>query len=151
MAKENCVFCGEKLGMFNDSVVILGGMGQPYCKKCGGELKGLSEPELLRQALRLGRAREPEKLRARLEELERVEQGRPKCLRCGAPMHFNELMTLDRSPLTDSIIFLKTFDVIPCTCSECGKIELYSPAHLKKNETMDCLYKLDAKDSVDWY
>ena len=74
MANEYfCVFCGEKLGMFNSASFACADVYQPCCKNCAKELKELSEEEQCRRALQRGCAQQPEKIEQRIELITTAE------------------------------------------------------------------------------
>ena len=143
MANENiCVFCGEKLGLFNSANMICAGIYQPCCKDCAKELKNLSEEEQCRRALRLGYAQFPEKLEQQIELSTKAEEHRPTCLRCGAKLIFGDIQHLDNSPMRDSV-FTDTFDVRPAYCESCGKMEFYHPHFVSQNKYVAYLIDKD--------
>lgn len=102
----------------------------------------MGEAELCRYALSRGYAENRDKIQARLDLLTSAEEARPKCLRCGTPMKFGEVLTLDNTPMRDSF-FAGTYDIIPCNCPRCFKIEFYARELLKSDEKLACLYSLD--------
>lgn len=141
---ENCVFCGAKLSPFRYDVVHCGTVPQMACKSCIRELASLDDAEVCRRALAGGRTAQPDKVRAHMEVAEQAEEHRFTCLRCGSPMRFGKTLTLDNSPLRDSI-FADCFETIPAYCDNCGKIEFFDPNRLSKNEYIAYLIVKDAK------
>ena len=139
-----CVFCGEMPGMFQSSSFNCAGTFQPCCKSCAKELKGLSEEEQCRRALRLGLAQQPERLEARIELITQAEDHRPACLRCGAKMRFDSVQYFDNSPMRDSI-FSEGFEVLPAYCESCGKYEFYNPRIVNKNKFLAYLIGRDTE------
>ena len=137
-----CVFCGERVGAFKDTWVVCGDTHQFSCKDCAKSLRDLSEEELCRRALRLGRAEYPEKLEEHIELVAKAEEHRPSCLRCGAKLTFGNVQSLDNSPMRDSI-FQDTFDVQPAYCESCGKIEFYHPHYVNQNKFIAYLIDKD--------
>ena len=137
-----CVFCGEKMGMFSAFGLTCAGIYQPCCSKCLKELKDLDEAELCRRALRLGYAIEPAALDARIEQLKRAEEHRPKCLRCGGKLRFEPVQHFDNSPHRDSV-FSEGFRVLPAYCPACGKYEFYKPSVAEQNPYIACLIEND--------
>lgn len=143
MASENiCVFCGEKLGLFNSATIFCADIQQPCCKECAKELRDLSEVERCRRALRLGHAEYSQMLEERIELITTAEEHRPVCLRCGAKLTFGDVQTLDNSPMRDSI-FQDTFDVLPAYCQSCGKMEFYHPHYVSQNKYISYLIDKD--------
>ena len=143
MANENiCVFCGEKLGLFNSVSIACAGIDQPCCKDCAKDLKNLSEEDQCRRALRLGHAHCPEKLEERLELITTAEVHRPVCSRCGGKMIFESVQYLDNSPMRDSV-FSEGFEVLPVYCESCGKYEFYKPDITDKNRFITYLIGKD--------
>lgn len=143
MANDNlCVFCGEKLGMFQITTITCGGTYQPCCKACYKELKDLNEVEQCRRALRLGLVGYPEKLEKHIEIATNSEKHRPTCLRCGTKLRFLRVQNLDNSPLADGL-FSNTFAVLPAYCENCGRYEFYDPDFVEKNDYLVYLIKQD--------
>lgn len=143
MANEYfCVFCGEKLGLFNSASFACADIYQPCCKDCAKELKELSEEEQCRRALRRGCAQQPEKIEERIELITTAEEHRPVCLRCGGKMMFDPVQYLDNSPMRDSV-FTEEFEVQPAYCESCGKYEFYKPAVTNKNRFITYLIHKD--------
>lgn len=145
MANDSvCIFCGEKPGMFKSDSVIVGGTTQLCCKSCVKEAAGLSELELCRKVLRTNRAQNADRIAARIELITQSQEARPKCPRCGAPMKFGSVVTLDASPLRDGL-FSSTFDVLPCHCPECYKLEFFLPEVLKRDPKIAYLHRMDGQ------
>lgn len=143
MANEYfCVFCGEKLGLFNSASFACADIYQPCCKDCAKELKELSEEEQCRRALRRGCAQQSEKIEERIELITTAEEHRPVCLRCGGKMMFDPVQYLDNSPMSDSV-FTEEFEVQPAYCEACGKYEFYKPAVTNKNRFITYLIHKD--------
>ena len=139
MANErNCVFCGEKLGLFQFSDIRCADTLQQCCKTCVGELAKVSEAERCRRALRLGYAISPEKLQAYVDMSEQAETRRPACTRCGTKLRFMDHQYLDNNPVGNG-----RFTVIPAYCETCGKCEFYLPEILQKNEELAFLVQSD--------
>lgn len=128
-----CVFCGQKLGMFNSTSVDCGTTWQPACKSCEKELKDLPEIELCQRALVRGIASEPERVKARIALITEAENHRPKCAQCGGKMTFMQVQSLDNSPYRDTV-FKEPFEVLPAYCEVCGKYEFYNPAIVRTNK-----------------
>lgn len=146
MEKENvCVFCGQRPGAFRSTSVYCGGTWQSACKSCEKELKGISEEEVCRRALRRGLAAEAQRIEAHLKVVEEAELHRPKCLQCGSKLVFGEVEELDNSPLRDGLLST-TFDVLPAHCPSCGRFEFYDPVIAKRNPH---LAHLIAKDNQE--
>lgn len=141
--KDVCVFCGKKLSAFRYDVLYCGTVAQMACKECKKELEPLSDSELCRCALNSGRADQPEKVREFMELVDGAEEARYSCLRCGGKLKFGEMLTLDNSPLRDSI-FADTFNVVPANCAQCGRIEFFDYEILSKNKYIAYLMKKDA-------
>ncbi len=142
MAKEVCVFCGEKIGAFRKDIVYCGTTTQASCKNCAKEVADLVEVERCHRALKLGLAEYPDKIQERITLLTEAENHRPACLRCGAKLKFGHVQNLDNSPLRDGI-FSETFDVLPAYCGDCGKIEFYLPAYARQDRFIEYLIKKD--------
>ena len=106
---------------------------------------GLTPLEACRRALSSGFVKEAEPIRAHIAFLEQVDEKRPKCLRCGTPMIFRETQTLDNSPRRQDGLFSGSFEVLPLYCPNCGKMELFWPEILAKDENMAWLYQQDVK------
>ena len=141
--KSLCVCCGAKLTPFRYDVIWCG-IAQQVCKDCKKELDALDDAERCRRVLQSGRAQEPEKVRALLDVAEGAEEHRFACLRCGSPMRFGEVLTLDNSPLWDSV-FSNMFAALPAYCDGCGKIEFFDRDRLSKDKYIAYLIKKDAK------
>ena len=139
MANErNCVFCGEKLGLFQFNDIRCADTLQMCCKTCAGELAKVTEAERCRRALRLGFAAEPEKLQAYVDMSEKAETRRPACTRCGTKLRFMDHQYLDNSPVGNG-----RFNVIPAYCETCGKCEFYLPEIVGKIEELAFLVRSD--------
>ena len=139
MANErNCVFCGEKLGMFQFNDIRCADTRQMCCKTCAGELAKVTEAERCRRALRLGFAAEPEKLQAYVDISEKAEKRRPACTHCGTKLRFMAHQYLDNSPVGNG-----RFTVIPAYCETCGKCEFYLPEIVGKIEELAFLVRSD--------
>lgn len=145
MANNVCVFCGQKPGVFQDTIVPCGGTYQNACKTCEKELKGLDEIEICRRALIRGLAENSDRIRARMELITEAEEQRPKCLRCGEKLTFMKVQTLDNSPMRDTI-FSDTFEVLPAYCKACGKYEFYNPSAVQKNKRLVYLANKDTQE-----
>lgn len=139
-----CVFCGQKLGVFNSATVPCGNTRQPACKDCEKELQALNELDVCQRALIRGMAQEPERLRAQIELLTEAENHRPTCLSCGGKLFFEELQELDNSPYRDSICS-DSFTVQPAYCANCGRYELYRPDIVQKNKYLAHLIRKDTQ------
>lgn len=145
MEQENlCIFCGQKPGSFRSTSIPVGGYYQVACKSCAREVEGLDEISLCRRALQRGLAIYPEKIEERIRVVTEAEDHRPKCLRCGGRMVFQEIQTLDNSPLRDSVLST-TFDVRPAYCESCGMYEFYNPDVVRKNQFLAHLIRKDTK------
>ena len=143
MANEYfCVFCGEKLGMFNSASFACADVYQPCCKNCAKELKELSEEEQCRRALQRGCAQQPEKIEQRIELITTAEEHRPSCTQCGGKLIFEPVQYLDNSPMRDSV-FSEGFEVLPAYCESCGKYTFYKPAVTNKNRLIAYLIHKD--------
>ena len=143
MENENiCVFCGEKLGVFNSFVVNCADLYQPCCKNCIKDMKGLSEEERCRRALRLGYALQPDKLEAQIKLLTEAEEHRPSCLRCGAKLKFDPIQYFDNTPGRDGILS-EGFELLPAYCEVCGRYEFYKPSISKHNPFIAYLMEKD--------
>ena len=143
MANKICIFCGEKLGFFQDTIVTCGNTPQTACKACEKELQELNELEICRRALIRGLAENPERIQARMELITEAENHRPKCLQCGEKLTFMNVQELDNSPLKDSV-FKDPFEVLPAYCKSCGKFEFYNPSIVRKNKYLVYLINKDA-------
>lgn len=143
MSDNVCIFCGQKINIFQKSIVVCAGVSQTACTSCEKELEGLGEAEVCRRALIRGLAENPGRIEARIDLITTAEDHRPKCLSCGEKLIFIEEQELDNSPLRDSI-FKDTFHVQPAYCIACGKYEFYNPAVFRKNKY---LYYLACKDT----
>ncbi len=128
-----CVFCGQKLGMFNSTSVDCGTTWQPACKSCEKELKDLPEVELCQRALVRGIASDPERVKARIALITQAEDHRPTCLSCGGKLIFEKVQELDNSPYRDSLLS-EPFTVRPAYCANCGRYELYKPDIVRNNK-----------------
>ena len=142
MANKMCVFCGEKLGFFQDATVTCGSTVQNVCKTCEKELRELDELEICRRALGRGLAENPGRIQERIELITEAENRRPKCLRCGEKLTFMKVQDLDNSPMRDSM-FQETFGVLPAYCNACGKYEFYKPSVVLKDKYIAYLMKKD--------
>ena len=143
MADEKiCVFCGQRPGPFKTADVQCGPTWQVACKACAREVKDLQELELCQRALRLGFAQNAQRLEKRVALMTEAEGHRPQCLRCGTPLRFRDIETLDNSPMRDGLL-CSTFDVLPAVCTNCGKMELYDPSFVRKNKYLLCLVEKD--------
>jgi len=139
MANErNCVFCGEKLGLFQFNDIRCADTLQMCCKTCAGEMAKVNEAERCRRALRLGFAAEPEKLQAYVDMSEKAEKRRPACTHCGTKLRFMAHQYLDNSPVGNG-----RFTVIPAYCEACGKCEFYLPEIVGKIEELAFLVRSD--------
>ena len=145
MANELCIFCGQKPGTFRSTTLACGSTIQVACKACEKELKDLDEVEVCRRALVRGIAKNPERIRARIELLTEAENHRPKCLRCSTNLTFLKVQELDNSPMRDSI-FKEPFEVLPAYCTACGKYEFYNPDVIRKNKYLAHLVNKDTQD-----
>ena len=143
MANNICVFCGQKLGLFQETSIACGSTYQYVCKSCEKELRGLDELEICRRALMRGIAENPERIQDRINLIMEAEDSRPKCLRCGEKLTFMKVQQLDNSPHQDSI-FKDPFKVLPAYCASCGKYEFYNPSIIRKNKH---LVYLNTKDT----
>lgn len=128
--------------MFREESIIVGKTRQTCCSNCAKEVKDLSELELCRLSLQRGYAQNREKIEARVQLITQAEQARPKCLRCGGRMKFAERITLDSSPMRDTV-FSSTYALLPCKCTACFRMEFYSPEVLKNDEMIAYLYSQD--------
>ena len=142
--EELCIFCGQKPGTFRGTTVAVGGYYQIACKSCAREVEDLDEISLCRRALQRGLASHPEKIEERIQVVTEAEDHRPKCLRCGGRMIFQETQTLDNSPLRDSILST-TFDIRPAYCEDCGLYEFYNPEVVRKHKYLAYLIRKDTK------
>lgn len=145
MSNNICVFCGQKPGAFQSTIVPCGGTYQNACKTCEKELKGLDDMEICRRALIRGLAEDPDRIRARMELITEAEEQRPKCLRCGEKLIFMKVQSLDNSPMRDTI-FTDTFEVLPAYCEACGKYEFFKPAIIRKNKKLVYLASKDTQE-----
>lgn len=143
MANDSvCIFCGERPGMFKSETILVGGTSQLCCKACAKEVSGLSELELCRKVLRTRRAQNADRIETRVELITQSEEIRPKCSRCGTPMKFGSVTHLDDSPLRDGLLS-STFDVLPCYCPACYKLEFFLPQALKADPKIAFLHRKD--------
>ena len=133
-----CVFCGEKLGLFQFNDIRCADTLQMCCKTCAGEMAKVNEAERCRRALRLGFAAEPEKLQAYVDMSEKAEKRRPACTHCGTKLRFMAHQYLDNSPVGNG-----RFTVIPAYCEACGKCEFYLPEIVGKIEELAFLVRSD--------
>ncbi len=142
MAKSNCVFCGKELSFFGSDTLSCAGIPQSTCKSCRKEYEALGDAERCRAALKLGLAERPDDLLRYAELVETAEEHRYRCLRCGGGMRFGEELTLDKTPMRDSI-FSATFDVLPAYCDSCGKIEFFERSIVARDKHLAYLMKKD--------
>lgn len=142
MAKDICAICGETPGLLKSVTIVIGKTTQVVCSDCAKEVQGMGEVALCRHALSRCYAKSRDKIQARLDFITAAEEARPKCMRCNTPLKFSAKVTLDASPMRDSI-FSSTFDLIPAHCPSCFKMELFSPEMLQQSEWMLCLYTQD--------
>ena len=133
-----CVFCGEKLGLFQFSDIRCADTLQQCCKTCLGEMAKVNEAERCRRALRLNYAISPEKLQAYVDMSEKAEARRPACTNCGTKLRFKDQQYLENGPGAGI-----WFAVIPAYCETCGKCEFYLPEVVEKNEEMAFLVRSD--------
>ena len=145
MAKEICVFCGKEISSIFSTSVICGNTYQSACKSCGKDMEKEDHVERCRQAMRYAASDARAGLQRFLDEDQAAEEKRPLCLRCSSKMRFGSVLTLDASPTHDGI-FSRSFDAIPLYCDTCGKIELFKPDFLSKNEGYRQLYNKDTKE-----
>ena len=142
MAKETCVFCGQEVSDFVVKQVFCGPVLQYACKSCAKEVNELDGAERCRRALQRGLAVNAERIQEHLDIMEHAEEARPTCLRCGEKLRFGEMQELDNSPYRDGLL-TSTFDVLPAYCTNCGKMELYSPQYISKHKMLSYLVKID--------
>lgn len=142
MAKEICAVCGESISGFKVVTLVVGKTSQTFCPGCAKEAQGMGEAELCRHVLSRSWAKNREKIQQRMDLVVAAEEARPKCLRCGTPIKFTGKVTLDASPMRDTL-FSKTFDLIPAYCPNCFKMEFFAPEMIRQNELMALLYSQD--------
>ena len=134
-----CVFCGEKVGLLGSSDMPCAGTFQPCCRICGREVTGLPEEEQCRRALKLGLARDPEKLEERIQFIESARSARPACLRCGGKLKYQTVKAMHN---TDSVLNIG-FPVLPAFCEKCGKYEFFEPSTVRADAKLAWLIRHD--------
>ena len=134
-----CVFCGEKVGLLGSSDMPCAGTFQPCCRICGREVTGLPEEEQCRRALKLGLARDPEKLEERIQFIESARSARPACLRCGGKLKYQTVKAMHN---TDSVLNIG-FPVLPAFCEKCGKYEFFEPNTVRADARLAWLIRHD--------
>jgi hypothetical protein len=134
-----CVFCGEKVGLLGSSDMPCAGTFQPCCRICGREVTGLPEEEQCRRALKLGLARDPEKLEERIQFIESARSARPACLRCGGKLKYQTVKAMHN---TDSVLNIG-FPVLPAFCEKCGKYEFFEPTTVRADARLAWLIRHD--------
>ena len=134
-----CVFCGEKVGLLGSSDMPCAGTFQPCCRICGREVTGLPEEEQCRRALKLGLARDPEKLEERIQFIESARSARPSCLRCGGKLKYQTVKAMHN---TDSVLNIG-FPVLPAFCEKCGKYEFFEPNTVRADARLAWLIRHD--------
>lgn len=138
-----CVFCGKELGVFERDTLLAGNVSQPACKKCWNLLFELPQEERGRLALETGRAVDPEKIMASLEQYREREAKKAKareslltgekCLRCGGPMERcgRKILHLGEEglfgPVARDGLFASWLEVDVHRCAQCGRGEFYLP------------------------
>ena len=134
-----CVFCGEKVGLLGSSDMPCAGTFQPCCRICGREVTGLPEEQQCRRALKLGLARDPEKLEERIQFIESARSARPACLRCGGKLKYQTIKAMHN---TDSVLNIG-FPVLPAFCEKCGKYEFFEPNTVRADARLAWLIRHD--------
>ena len=134
-----CVFCGEKVGLLGSSDMPCAGTFQPCCRICGREVTGLPEEEQCRRALKLGLARDPEKLEERIQFIESARSARPACLRCGGKLKYQTVKAMYN---TDSVLNIG-FPVLPAFCEKCGKYEFFESNTVRADARLAWLIRHD--------
>ena len=115
------------------------GTFQPCCRVCGREVTGLPEEEQCRRALKLGLARDPEKLEERIQFIESARSARPACLRCGGKLKYQTVKAMHN---TDSVLNIG-FPVLPAFCEKCGKYEFFEPNTVRADARLAWLIRHD--------
>ena len=139
---EICVFCGKKLSFFASESLTCGSVSQPICPECYPEAAELSFEERAQRALDTGRAKQPETIRAYLEQrkemlremTQKQEQKRQKqmtdkaCLRCGKPMLNLGKQTFQTMGNPHTLTaYTSLFELEILRCEDCGKVEFFMP------------------------
>lgn len=144
---QTCIFCGRELGFFTRQNITCGGVEQPACSQCYEMLRDLSLRERGERALATGRAVDPERIMANLEEEAREEQAARErqerarrairtdrtCLRCGGPMERcgRKLFHLGDEglfgPVARDGLFASWLEADVFRCANCGWGEFYLP------------------------
>lgn len=135
-----CIFCGKKLPLFGQEMLLCGNVFQRVCPQCREALWDLSQEERGRRALDTGRAADPEQIEAFLRESRETAQRERAavltdkvCLRCGKPMlrYGRKLIQLGSEglfgPVTRDGIFSDWLEVDILRCEGCGKAEFFLP------------------------
>lgn len=134
-----CVFCGGEIGLLGSSGMPCAGTFQPCCRICGREVTGLPEEEQCRRALKLGLARDPEKLEERIQFIESARDARPSCLRCGGKLKYQTVKVMHD---TDSV-WNVGFPLQPAFCENCGKYEFFEPDTVRADAKQAWLIRHD--------
>ena len=113
--------------------------GRTCCRICGREVTGLPEEEQCRRALKLGLARDPEKLEERIQFIESARSARPACLRCGGKLKYQTVKAMHN---TDSVLNIG-FPVLPAFCEKCGKYEFFEPNTVRADARLAWLIRHD--------
>lgn len=162
---QKCVFCGREIGLFSRENIVCGGVEQPSCSECHQLLRNLSQKERGERALATGRAVDPERIVANLEQAEqrekedreRQERARQAirtgktCLRCGGPMerYGHKLFHLGDEglfgPVARDGLFASWLGADVLRCAQCGWAEFYLPDPpelpddlVRKEDTVTC-------------
>lgn len=135
--RENCIFCGKKLGLLERDEFYCGRQPQGVCKACRRDLLDLGQEERGKRALATGRAEYAEEIETFLEEFkkQRQEERRKvssgkKCLRCGGEMLKDGVRTFklgEETLLLSDLnrLFSGSMDLEMLVCEDCGKVEFF--------------------------
>lgn len=141
---ESCVFCGAELNWFGKEFLNCGGVTQPVCKDCLNKYRGTSQLVRCQDALKTGRAVEPERIRAFLEdedsevakqraEMEQLGQVMRCCDQPMTPLGISEFQLGRESFLLGSWSNLVSgameLGVFRCEC--CGQVKFMDPQFMK--------------------
>lgn len=125
-----CIFCGKEMRLWQSDVLTCGGVQQPVCRTCSDQYAGLSQRQRGHLALKTGRAQEPERIQAFLDQADaelardrqRWERQQETLLCCGQRM-----AEVDKVSFLSQIGFIQTHTgpMLLFRCDRCGQMKLF--------------------------
>ena len=138
MSKKSCALCGMPLDLFDSKALTCCGESQGFCLCCYDELSPMDHVRRTRVLLDEGRApvnvdamkKVLGMIESKEEEKRKAESSDLKCLRCSAPMAKIGRRKFQMGSETfffDSHMFDGSMELDVLRCTQCGKVEFFSP------------------------